>query len=509
MKTFSFYLDVLRLWLLMVGIVALLLLIFAPKVLLAQDLPAPQPAPAALTLPQVIELTLVQSANARQAVTNRETSYWQYRSFRADYKPQLALDGVVPNYSRTIVAVTQPDGTTSFRYVRINTSYVGATATQGIGLTGGKITVGSTLQRFDNFDGNQRLYNSNPVAIGLSQPLGGFNQLSWNRRIEPLRYQESQRQYVEERETIARRVTELYFDVLLQQVNADVARQNLRASEELLRTGREKSKLGRLSENDLLLLELNLLNARQAEVQAGIDAQNAAVLLQGYSGLTLEPRAALAVPGAAPLQQVSPALALEQARQYRREGLMYQRRLLEADRNVAQAKGTTGFQANLTASFGLTSSADQLAGSYVNPADQQQVRLGFAVPLVDWGKTRAAVKTAELARQQARATVEQEQMTFEQSVLSQAAQLQALSQQLQLTGRADSLAQRRYDIAQATYKVGRITLNDLNIAQGEKDRAKRSYVAALRACWVAYYQLRTLTLYDFERNEPLLAAREG
>lgn len=510
MKTLSFYFDVLRLWLLMVSIVGLLLLLFAPKVLLAQTAPtAPAAAPATLTLPQVIELTLVQSANAKQAVTNRETSYWQYRSFRADYKPQLAIDGVVPNYSRTIVAVTQPDGTTSFRYVRINTSYVGATATQGIGLTGGKITVGSTLQRFDNFDGNQRLYNSNPVAIGLSQPLGGFNQLSWNKRIEPLRYQESQRQYVEERETIARRVTELYFDVLLQQVNADVARQNLRASEELLRTGREKSKLGRLSENDLLLLELNLLNARQAEVQAGIDAQNAAVQLKGYTGLTIDPRAALAVPGAAPLAAVQPTAALEQARQYRREGLMFQRRLLEADRNVAQAKGTTGFQANLTASFGLTSSADQLGTSYVNPADQQQVRLGFAVPIVDWGKTRAAVKTAELARQQARANVEQEQMTFEQSVLSQAAQLEALSQQLQLTSRADSLAQRRYDIAQATYKVGRITLNDLNIAQGEKDRAKRSYVAALRACWVAYYQLRTLTLYDFERNEPLLAAREG
>lgn len=509
MKTLSFYLDVLRLWLLMVGIIGLLLLIFAPKVLVAQPLPTrPAPGPA-LTLPQVIDLTLVQSAVAKQAGTNRETSYWQYRSFRADYRPQLALDGVLPNYSRTILGVQQPDGTTSFRSVRINTSYVGASVAQGIGLTGGRVTVGSTLQRFDNFDGpGQRLYNSNPIAIGLSQPLGGFNQLSWNKRIEPLRYQESQRQYVEERETIARRVTELYFDVLLQQVNARVARQNLQASEELLRTGREKSKLGRLSENDLLLLELNLLGARQAEVQAAVDAQNAAVLLQGYTGLVLDPATALAVPGPAPLPGgIAPEAALAQARLYRREGLMYQRRLLEADRNVAQAKGTTGFQANLTASFGLTSSAEQLSGSYINPNDQQQVRLGFAVPIVDWGKTRAAVKTAELARQQAKVTVEQEQQTFEQSVLSQAAQLAALQQQLQLSSRADSLAQRRYDIAQATYKVGRISLTDLNIAQGEKDRAKRGYIAALRACWVAYYQLRTLTLYDFERGQPLLTAQ--
>ncbi|WP_149867071.1 TolC family protein [Solirubrum puertoriconensis] len=497
-----FVLEVLRLWLLMLGATVVLVLL-TMSIAWAQPTAPAQPA---LTLPQVIELTLGQSSVAKQAVTNRETSLWQYRSFRADYKPQLALEGVLPNYSRTITPVTQPDGTTDFRYVRINNSYLATTLSQGIGLTGGRISVGSTLQRFDNFEGNQRLYNSNPVAIGLVQPIAGFNALNWNKRIEPLRYEESQRQYVEERETIARRATELYFDVLLQQVNASIARQNRQVSEDMLRMGRERHRLGRLSENDLLLLELNLLNAQQAEVQANVDAQNAAVQLKGYTGLTVDAAATLDVPAAAPKLEVAPEAALAQARQYRRESLMFQRRLLEADRNVAQAKGTTGFQASLTASFGLASSGEQFRTSYVNPNDQQQVRLGFSMPIVDWGKTRATVKTAELARQQAKVTVEQEQMTFEQSVLSQAAQLGALEQQLALAARADSLAQRRYNIARATYQVGRISLTDLNIAQSEKDRAKRAYIAALRASWVAYYQLRTLTLYDFERQQPLLAA---
>ncbi|WP_048826206.1 TolC family protein [Hymenobacter sp. DG25B] len=86
--------------------------------------------------------------------------------------------------------------------------------------------------------------------------------MRWARQIEPLRYQESQRQYVEERENIAQRITELYFDVLLQQVNASVARQNVQANEDLFRIGQERYKLGRLSQSDLLLLELNLLNSR-------------------------------------------------------------------------------------------------------------------------------------------------------------------------------------------------------------------------------------------------------
>ncbi|MBG8555425.1 TolC family protein [Hymenobacter guriensis] len=495
MKTSAFYLEVLRLWGLLLAIVGLVL---------GAAISASAQAPA-LTLPQAIELTLAQSAVAKQAVTARETSYWQYRSFRADYKPQLVLEGVLPDYSRAYLAVTQLDGTTRFQYVRNNASNVGATVTQGIGLTGGKITVSSALQRFDSFEGaGQRLYNTSPVALGFSQPIGGFNALSWNKRIEPLRYQESGRQYAQDRETIAQRVTELYFDVLLQQVNADVARQNRQASADMLRMGRERFKLGRLSENDLLLLELNLLGAEQAEIQAGVEARQAAVQLTSYAGLTLDPTVPLAVPALLPALQVSADDALAQARRYRRETLLFQRRLLEADRGVAQAKGTTGFQASLSAGFGLASSADQLGRSYVNPNDQQQVRLGFSMPIVDWGKTRAAVKTAELSRQQVQQQVQQEQLTFEQTVRAQAAQLGALNQQLALASRADSLAQRRYAISRATYQVGRISLTDLNIAQSEKDRAKRAYIAALRACWVAYYQLRTLTLFDFERQQPLV-----
>ena len=60
-----------------------------------------------------------------------------------------------------------------------------------------------------------------------------------------------------------------------------------------------------------------------------------------------------------------------------------------------------------------------------------------------------------------------------------------------------------HDAALESYKVGRISLTDLNIALAEKDQARRAYIGALRACWVAHYRLRALTLYDFERQAPL------
>ncbi|WP_198173012.1 TolC family protein [Hymenobacter ginkgonis] len=449
------------------------------------------------------------SAAGIQARAAREGGYWSYRTYQATYRPQLALAGTVPNFSRAITPVVQPDGTTAFQAVRINNSNLGLTLTQNIGLTGAQVVVGSQVQRFDDFNREERRYNNQPFNLGLTQPLGYFNGLKWARRIEPLLYQENQRQYLEDREAIAQRVTELYFDVLLQQVNAAVAGQNAQATAELLRVGREKYALGRLSQSDLLQLELNLLDAQQAQTQARLDAETAAVSLRTYCALPTPDAGTeaplLAVPAPAPRLAVVPAEALAQAQQHRAATLAFQRRQLQAARDVAQARGTTGLLATLTANLGYVNQAPYLLDSYTALQNQQQVALAFSLPLLDWGKRRAIVRTAELARDQTQAAVSQEVRSFEQTVLTQAGQVPALAGQVRLAARADTLAQRRYAITRATYEAGRLSLTDLTLASAAKDLARRSYILALRAGWVGYYRLRGLTLFDFETQQPLAA----
>jgi len=469
-----------------------------------------------LSLPALIAQTQATAAPAQQARAAREGGYWAYRAYQASYRPQLGLAGTVPNFNRAIIPVVQPDGTTEFQSVRYNNSLLALNLSQNIGLTGGQVVVGSQVQRFDDFARSQKRYNNQPFTLGLTQPLGYFNALRWDRRIAPLLYQESQRQYLEDREAIAQRVTELFFDVLLQQVAAAVAGQNAQATTELLRVGREKYALGRLSQSDLLQLELNQLDARQAQTQARLDAETATVSLRTYCALPTEAAAPaatdaeaalppLAVPTPAPALAVVPAEALAQARQHRAATLAFARRQLQADRDVAQARGTTGFLATLTANLGYVNQAPGLRESYLALQNQQQVALGFSLPLVDWGRRRATIRTAELARDQAAAAVSQDQRAFEQTVLTQAAQVPALAGQARLAARADTLAQRRYAITRATYEAGRLSLTDLTLASAAKDLARRNYILALRAGWVAYYRLRGLTLFDFETGQVLAA----
>ena len=473
---------------------ALLLPLLFPLALRAQ---------APLTLADVIDLTQRQSVAARQAATGREVAYWQWRRYRADFHPQLSLVGTLPDFSRAIMPVVQPDGTTDFRAVRLNNSNLQLAVTQNIGLTGGQVFVASGMQRFDDFNSNLRRYNSQPFAVGLTQPLRGFNQLAWARRTEPLRYEEAQRQATQDREAIAQQVTERFFAVLLQQQQAALAAQNENIASELLRLGRERLKLGRISQADVLLLELNQLTAQQNRQSAEIAAQNAALDLRNYAGLPPEHPLRLAVPEPAPAVRVTPDEALSQARQRRPEAIAFRRRLLEADRGVAQARFSGGLQASLTANLGYINRSETLLDSYLNPQNQQQLRLAFSLPIIDWGRQRASVKVAEATRELTRRTIAQDEITFEQAVLTQAAQLPTLSQQVRLAARADSLAQRRYAITQEVYKVGRLSLTDLNIAQQGKDAARIAYLDALRAAWVAHYRLRGLTLYDFVQQEGL------
>jgi outer membrane protein TolC len=78
-----------------------------------------------------------------------------------------------------------------------------------------------------------------------------------------------------------------------------------------------------------------------------------------------------------------------------------------------------------------------------------------------------------------------------------------LERQLLIAAKADTIAEKRYEVSRQRYLIGRIDILELNIALTEKDRAKQSYLAALRSYWRGYYEMRRLTLFDFKNNGPI------
>lgn len=449
------------------------------------------------TLFEVIELAKNQSPNALQAETRRENLYWQYRTYKSNYMPQLSLSGVLPDFNSRVIARDQDDGTTDFVSVYNNNSSLTLSLSQAVGATGGQVFISSDLRRFDDFNEDYTIYSGDPAFIGFRQPVFGFNNLKWDRRIEPLRYEESKRGYVEDMENISVISTQLFFDLLLAQVNLEIATKNLANNDTVLAIGKGRYNLGKIAENDLLLLELNVLNSSQAVSQSRLDLETSSLRLKSYIGFGADQPISLVLPNEIPTFIIDEAMAVAEARKNRRDAVAFKRQVLEAQRNVAQARGEGGFNMDVYATFGFTNSGNEIPEIYVNPQDQQSVRVGFDIPLVDWGRQKSVRNTAEANQKLVQYTVAQEEVNFDQEVITEVKQFDMLREQILITEKADEISQSRYDISQNRYLIGRISITDLNIALQDKDQARRTYISSLRNFWTAYYNLRMLTLYDF------------
>ena len=455
------------------------------------------------TLSEVVQLARAQSIASKQAATKKKTNYWQYRSFIADFKPQLSLNGTIPGFTRSYIQVVQPDGTISFRNVSYNNSLLNLSLSQNIALTGGTIFVQQELQRFDDLAGNNRSYNGIPFEIGINQPLFRFNEMKWIRKIQPLKFQEGNQEFISSLEGVALTAAGYYFDLLIAQVNLQIAGKNRINNDTLYKIAQQKLALGKISQNDLLQLRMGLLTAQKDLASAEQAAAVATLQLKMYLSSRDERSLELEIPVEGEEFEINTQIALEEAFANRSDAIGFRRRLLEAEQDLQRARKNNGLNASLQATFGLSNQGTRPADVYSNPQDREFVELKFTLPIMTWGRNKATTEIARANQELAQQSVEQDKLTFEQQIFTQVTLLQMLQKQAKLTKLADEVAASRYQIAQDRFILSDLSVTDLGIAMQEKDRARRDYIIALRDYWQSYFSLRLLTLYDFEKNEKI------
>lgn len=456
-----------------------------------------------LTLLQVVEMAKANSIAAKQAITVKETKYWEWRTFKSNYQPQLALEGILPGYTKSYTQVQQPNGSILFQPVHYDNSSLTLNFTQSIAATGGTIYGTTQLQRFDDFDRNNVLYNGIPYGIGYTQPLLQFNKLRWDKKIEPLKFNESKQVFIETQEKIAITVTEYFFDLLLAQVNLNIADLNFTNTKRILNIANTKFELGKISKNEILQLQLEVLNAQKAVGTAKRDMEIATLNLRSYVGIEGNDRIKLDMPSVVSQMTVATEKVLSEAFENRSQAIGFIRRLAEARRDVAKAKGENGLTATLRANLGFSNAATRAFDIYRSPKNQQTVELQLSIPVMDWGRSKSRTKTAQANEQLTTYTVEQDKQIFKQEIVTQVTLFNMMKDQIVLTDEAEKIAAEKYKIASERYVLGNLGITDLSIAFQENDRAKRDYVSSLRDFWGAYYQLRYLSLYDFEKNRKI------
>lgn len=155
--------------------------------------------------------------------------------------------------------------------------------------------------------------------------------------------------------------------------------------------------MGQISQNDLLQMELNLLNAQSSFTDTESNLKSQMYQLRSFldydESVDLQP----VVPTAIPSIDVVYADALDRALANNKFAKNLRRRQLEADYEVAKAKGNLR-QITLYAQVGYTGTSQQFSSAYDNLRSNQVVEVGVKIPLLDWGKRRGAVKVPEQPR---------------------------------------------------------------------------------------------------------------
>ncbi|NOX86398.1 MAG: TolC family protein [Chlorobi bacterium] len=435
-------------------------------------------------------------------------SYWGYRTFKATYLPGLQVQATLPNINRTINAIAAQDGSTVYTPQSLANYSVNMTLSQKVGFTGGEVFLTSGLQRLDNYftDTTMRQYLSSVISIGFRQPIFAYNPYKWDKKIEPMKFREAQRIYIETREDVAIKAVDRFFSLLLAQIEVEIARTNEANYDTLFRIAKGRFNLGKIAENELLQLELNLLQSRSAVEDARLNYDNMVFEFKSFLRLKNDYPVELIPPENIDYFSVDVQKAIEQARENTSTGLQFQRRLLEAQSEVNRAKMDGRFDAQLFASFGLTQTSTDISLVYKNPLDEERVTLGITLPLLDWGKARGNIKMAESNQDLVKTTVEQEKIDFQQNIFLVVTRFNMQKRQLIIAAKSDTVARKRYEVTQKRYMIGMVNdVLELNMAQIDTDNARMGYIRALMDYWKSYYQVRKLTLYDFEHDQPITA----
>ncbi len=450
------------------------------------------------TLEDVIQRAQTQSPSFKIAETRKENRYWQFKFYGTRFNPQIqGMSGYRGNlYSKGIGPVTQQDGSIAFKPVDQVNPNGNVSLVQPIMFTNSIVSLNSSYNFFKNFTTGTSGWQGDPVSISLQQPLFAYNPLKWARRIEPIRFEESKRDYAESMEQIARDASNLFFNVLQEQINLQIASFNLANNDTIYKIESGRYNIGTTSEDKLLQIELQLLRSKQDVAQARLDFQTAALQLRIFIGLRDGESFELTMPNKIPDFTVEENQALAFAKETRSAFIAFQRRKFEADDAVAQARGQR-YEVAMNAAFGLNNSGTTLGDLYRSPDQSKAANVVLTIPIIDWGRRRAMMRTAYANKKLTDYIIEQDQVNFDQEILTKVRQFEMLRLQIEITKKADQVALTRYNVAQNRYLIGKTDILNLSTALREKDEAKRSYVQALKSFWTSYYDLRRLTLYDF------------
>ncbi len=456
-----------------------------------------------ITLNEAIEIAQKKSPDYKVNLNRNQSNYWRFRNYKASFLPELRLNATLPEYRNSVRRITNDSGQDVF--VNQNQLLVegGLSISQSVPYTGGTLSINTNLERVELFGLDDNIgYSVIPFSVNYFQNSILYNPFKWDKRIEPLIYEESKREFVENMEQISVNTSRRYFGLLKAQMQLEIAKLNLSNQDTLYDIAKGRFRMGKIAENELLQMELALLNSKNRVTTNTVDLKRTSQNLARYLELDTEDLE-LDIPKELPLFDVDIDKALKEAQANRKAVIEFRRKRLQAEKEVAFQKGNNRLKLGIQANFGVSQNGDDFNNLFNNFNKQQNVSVSVGIPIFDWGVSKSKRKMAEANLDLTNNNINQDKQEFEQEIFLHVLNWSNQRDFLLTSEKAKEVATKRYDISQKRYMLGKITITDLNIALQERDKAILQYLNSLEKFWRDYYILRQLTLYDFINDKKI------
>lgn len=453
-----------------------------------------------LTLEEALEKAVLTTLPVQEGRLEYENSLLEYENYRKQYLPSLSLD-ISPFSFNHAMRILQDANTGAYSNVDNYSGQMGGglSVRQKIGLTGGTVSMSSTLSYIREFSRSNNSFSTSPFHFSYSQSLlGGYRRYRYEREKNELERQLAVKTYCSVISSERQKILTLYMDAYVDMLDRDLFTRNITIGDSVMLHARLKKMSGKITDYEYKQLELDLLNNRMMlqkaqmryeqdirKLSEEIGMEDICPVMPNYDQL----------PGRLEYADVHSLATSNNPR-------LLNDRLgrLNAEDRLAETLLNTGFNTDISVSYGLNQYANSFVPAYQRPSAQQSVSVTLKIPVFQWGINRNKRRIARNTYEQSELSRQQSERDFEDEIRDCILVYNHHTGMLSVACEKYALTQELHVQAARKFCVGKLSAIELSDTAKDCLESKNEMVEAMQEVLEKYHQLCGYALYDFSRE---------
>ena len=469
-----------------------------------------------LTLDASIELAKEKSYTMRNLQENLKIAEYNLKSATSSLKTHIDFSLTMPEFNQTVRTWQDTTGVSFYSVKRMD--YGGTVTVNQPLITNGNIYWETSLNSYDD------LYNADRSAtvntrLRLRQPIDalyGYNAIRSSLKSARLNYERTNKSLRREELNLEYRVSSSYYSLLSQQRSTDIAKLDYERQTEANQIAQNKYASGLIREVDALQMEVDLAEAQNSYEMALINQTSGLNSFKELLGIALSDSVVLTDELKYDVITVDADKAVEYALKNRTEVREQDIAIEQQQMSIRQQKAQGMVRGYFDAYVQKTgTSMGDINNTYANTFQTSThdfmdrpvnygVGVTLSVPLLDWGENKARVRAAEARQRQNYLAKEELERSIETETRNSVAQLNNNLKRLQLLEKNVVIAEKSFAITLQRFSDGDIDSQTLALERNRLNSAYRNHLSAYIAYQLSLADIMRKTLYDFEKNEPVM-----